>query len=133
MSAIDFKQDLEFDKVLELIANKCVSELGKARLMNSTPMFVEEDISHELSLVDETKSIFLSASGLPVWSFSDIRSLLVKIEPLESYLDAQECQQVQNLLEMIAELIQFFVKQENRYPLLQSLVKNLINYQICIN
>jgi len=129
MSTIDFKQDLEFDKVLELIANKCVSELGKARLMNSTPMFVEEDISHELSLVEETKSIFLSASGFPVWSFSDIRSLLVKIEPLESYLDTQECQQVQNLLEMIAELIQFFVKQENKYPLLQSLVKNLDELQ----
>jgi len=125
MSSLEVRQNLEFEKVLGFIANKCVSELGIARLKNTQLMYHAEDISVELNTVEETKSIFLSESGLPVWSFSDIRPLLAKIEPLDSHLDVQECQQIQNLLEIISELIRFFEKHDGKYPLLYSITHNL--------
>ncbi len=125
MESIELKENLEFEKVLDIVSGKCVSELGIARIMNTEPMYQSKDILDELNKVDETKSVFIAESGLPVWSFTDIRPLLSQIEPLDSHLDAQECQQIQNLLEMIAEVLRFFQKQEGKYPLLNNIIKNL--------
>ncbi len=125
MNTKEVSENLEFSKVLEFISKKCVSDLGIARLLNTTAMIEPDDITDELSRVEETKSIFLTESGLPVWAFSDLRPLLAKIEPLDSHLDAQECQQIQNMLEITTEVIRFFEKQEGRYPMLKHVIKNL--------
>jgi len=125
MGLTELKQNLEFDKILDHIGGKCVSDLGKSRLLNSTPFYIQKDLDLELKKVDEIKSIFISESGLPIWSFIDIRPLLNKIEPLESHLDPQECQQVQNLLELVSEIDKFIIKQENKYPVITNLASDL--------
>jgi len=125
MTGTELKLNLEFDKTLEYIAVKCVSELGKLRLLNSDLYLNREELYTCLTRVEEVKQILTAESGMPIWSFSDIRTLLHKIEPAESYLEPAECQLVQNLLELTAELCNFFDKFGDKYPNLDTLVTEL--------
>jgi DNA mismatch repair protein MutS2 len=109
---LDSDHTLEFDKVLEFISLKCVSELGKIRLKNSQPIDDELLLKNTLKEVSEAKEVYISEGGIPVWSFDDIRLLLNKIEPLDSYLDIADCQKVQNFLEVSESVSNFFEKKE---------------------
>jgi len=115
------KSSLEFDKIIEEISDKCVSQTGKARLRNSAPLFDIKRLRDILHQIQEMRDIFLSEGGLPIWEFSDIRSLLNKIEPIDSYLEVHDCLKVQNIAEVTADIDKFFNKTEDKYP-------NLINF-----
>ncbi len=101
---------LEFDKVLEFISFKCVSELGKRRLLDSQPFSNRDTLEQALAEVTEAKQIYISEGGIPICAFDDIRILLHKIEPLDSYLEITDCQKIQNFLEIAADIYKFFEK-----------------------
>jgi DNA mismatch repair protein MutS2 len=110
---LDSDQILEFSKVLEFISTKCVSDLGRARLLNSRPLNEYQHLSNTLIEVSEAKEIYVSEGGIPIWLFDDIRSLINKIEPLDSYLEVADCQKVQNFLEVSASVHTYFQKRED--------------------
>jgi DNA mismatch repair protein MutS2 len=117
-------KNLEYHTILEYISVKCVSESGKNRLQNSEIILDKNRLEHNLKEVSELKELYLIEKKIPLWSFQDIRSMLHKIEPFNSYLEAAECQEVQNLLRISGELDRFFKKQAGKYPLLnQSAIK----------
>ncbi len=109
---------LEFDKVLDFISIKCVSELGKRRLLDSQPFSDRETLEQALAEVTEAKQIYMSEGGIPLCAFDDIRILLNKIEPLDSYLEITDCQRFQNFLEIAADVYNFFEKHRETCPLL---------------
>jgi DNA mismatch repair protein MutS2 len=109
---LDSDQTLEFNKVLEFIGLKCVSDLGKIRLHNSQPIDDKQQLNNTLKEVSEAKEIYVSEGGIPLWSFDDIRSLLNKVEPIDSYLEISDCQKVQNFLEVSDSVFTFFQKKE---------------------
>jgi len=109
---LDSEHTLEFDKVIDFISSNCVSELGKFRLKNSHPIDEETKLTKTLKEVSEAKELYISEGGIPIWSFDDIRPLLNKIEPLDSFLEITDCQKVQNFLEVSASVNTFFKKKE---------------------
>ena len=118
-------QNLEFLKVLENISTKCISELGRMRLNNSSPFDDQDQLSLALNEVSEAKEIFLAEGGLPLWSFDDIRIYLNKVEPLESYLESQDCLKIQNVLEICADLVRFNKNHHEKYKAIAKIVSNL--------
>jgi DNA mismatch repair protein MutS2 len=101
---------LEFDKVLDFISIKCVSELGKRRLLDSQPFSDRETLEQALAEVTEVKQIYITEGGIPICAFDDIRILLNKIKPFDSYLEITDCQSVQNFLEIASDICDFFKK-----------------------
>jgi len=118
----DIRFHLEFDKILAIIGTKCFSELGKTRLQNSQPIDDPAKLTESLERISEVRDILTYDSALPIWTFTDIRLLLNKIEPMASYLDPEECQEVQNMLEIARELVRFFDGRPEKYPRLKKLV-----------
>jgi len=135
----ELRYHLEFDKILEIISSKCFSELGRIRLQNSRPFTDRAELVESLGRVHEAKEILDHDAALPIWAFTDIRILLKKIEPMESYLDPEECQQILNLIDIAQELAKFFKQRLGKYPNLEKLsarintldnIKKLINNTI---
>jgi DNA mismatch repair protein MutS2 len=108
--------NLEFDRILDIVSQSCTSEMGKLRLRNSRVFADAAALQQALIQVAESRSIIETDGGMPIWAFEDLRSLLNKIEPLESFLEPPECQQVQNFLEICGSVEKFFVKHGERYP-----------------
>ncbi len=121
----DTLTNLEFEKVLEYIASYCASDLGKVRLFNSLPLTDNQLLKNVLAEVTEAKEIYAVEGGIPLWYFDDVRPLLHKIEPLESYLEVKDCQHIQNVLDLSAALQKFFKTKKEKYPLLFQLASVL--------
>lgn len=119
------KNALEFDKIIDDIALKCVSETGKNRIRNAAPFMDQDDLKETLNRITEMREIFTVDGGLPIWEYHDVRILLNKIEPAESYLEIPDCIHVQNLLEVLSDIRSFFKKVHNKYPHLQNLVRDI--------
>ena len=112
------KETLEFDKMVEFIAQKCVSETGKARLINSEPILDRKTLRRVLDQVGEMRQLYRYEGGLPIWHFADLRVFLAKIEPAESYLSVQDFLALQNFLELIQEIASFSKKITGKYAVL---------------
>lgn len=118
------KSTLGFDKVLNLIAQNAVSELGKQTIKNSAPIIDRPTLEKELGALNELLNIHKKIGLLPLYSFSDLRILLNKIEPANSFLDVKECLQVKNLLEIASDLKRFFKNPDLAGGRLQTLINN---------
>ena len=103
-------KNLELDIILDHISNSCNSDISKARLNNSELIYNSTELKTRMYEISETKEIYQAEAGLPLWSFTDIREMLHKIEPIGSFLEIADCQAVQNLLDIGIELKHFFNK-----------------------
>ncbi len=116
---------LEFNKVVEAIAQKCVSETGRSRLKNSRPFSDAKALQKTLEQISELREIYLTDGGFPIWDFTDVRILFAKIEPQESFLEIEQFVKLQDFLELTAEIKQFEKKNGEKYPLLSRLIRSL--------
>ncbi len=119
------KITLEFDKIISYIALKCVSETGRLRLSGSPVLFNKEYLTQALAQVQEMRDVYEVDGGFPIWEFIDVRRLLAKIEPAESYLAIEDFLKLQSFLELVKEILQFDKKFSEKYSLLHNIIKKL--------
>lgn len=115
------KNYLEFDNIINYIAENCVSEVAKVRLKNSELIFDRFELEKNLAEVSETKEVYQAEGGLPIWSFMDMREILHKIEPMGSFLEISDCQAVENFLDICKELSRYFEKYAGRFSHLEQI------------
>ncbi len=121
------REPLEFDKILDIVAAKCVTGNGRARVKSVTPAADPVTLQRLLDEVQDMRDVYAVEGGFPIWEFKDIRVLLNKIEPSESYLEVKEFIELQNFLDLVREARQFGEKTEQKYPALQAILKRLIS------
>ncbi len=119
------REILEFDKILEIVAGRCVTEVGKARLKSVRPVHDAAYLQRLLDEVRDMRDVYLIDGGFPIWEFKDIRVYLNKIEPAESYLEVKEFIELQNFLDLVSEALQFKQKIEEKYPDLRRILERL--------
>lgn len=119
------KSTLEFDKILNHISFFCVSESGKQRLLNVIPYEDQNILREVLAQIQDMREVYQFEGGFPLWAFKDIRQLLNKIEPEQSYLDVPDLMEIKNFLEIISEIKQFQKKLAEKYLALQRVIKDI--------
>lgn len=117
--------NLEFNRILSLIAEKCSSDSGKQRLLSIQPQSSKEKLALLLKEVDEARQIVDSGDRIPVRYFKDIRLLLNQIEPAGSFLETKECQDIQEFLDISNAVALYFDKQPERFPALKNLADRI--------
>ncbi|RLD16733.1 hypothetical protein DRI50_01110 [candidate division KSB1 bacterium] len=120
------REPLEFDKIIDIVAAKCVTENGKARLKAITPAEDPVLLRRLLDEVQDMRDVYVVEGGFPIWEFRDVRVLLNKIEPSESYLEIKEFIELQNFLDLVRDARQFSEKNAEKYPALQAILQRLI-------
>ena len=119
------RENLEFDRILDWIAGRCVTQNGRLRLKNLQPFNQADSLTQALAEVQDMRDVLQVEGGFPLWNFGDVRLLLNKIEPVESFLEIKEFLELQNFLELTREGLQFRQKMEEKYPALQNILKQL--------
>ena len=118
---------LEFQKIIGSISGKCVSETGRERLKNSTPLMDVAQLEETLAQISEMREVYISDGGLPIWDFIDVRQLFSKIEPDESYLEIDQFFSLQSFLELVEEIILFAKKHSDKYVSLNHIFNKLVS------
>lgn len=78
---------LEYDKLKNLLSEYAVSELGRERISDMTPITDKHEIQIQLSLCSEAKELYQRLKGLPLDGLKDIRDILWQSKKPGSVLD----------------------------------------------
>ena len=125
----NFEQKIEFDKIRQLIANKCLSTLGKEKVDEIRFLSDILTITEKLKQTDEFVHILQEEDAFPANYFMDVRHALGRIRPEGAFLDEKELFDLKRSLQTIADITHFFKKQndndEKKYPTLTSLAEDI--------
>lgn len=119
------KTALGLDTIFSIISDNCVSQLGKESIFNLNPSTERTELHYNLSLLDDISKMIEKNGRLPLRFFTDIRILLNQIEPQNSFLEIKECQEVQNFLEIVDDLITYIKSQELEENSVVTLIEDL--------
>jgi len=121
----NFEQKTEFDRIRQLIDNKCISELGKELV---SEMGFSNDISlivRKLEHTDEFMRILRDGEAFPGDYFIDMRYSLKRIRPEGTFLEEREFFDIKRSLQTIYDIVIFFRNDKDddtiKYPALAEL------------
>lgn len=124
----NFEQKIGFDKIRQLISEKCLSSLGKERVDSISFSAKEEIVNNELQQTDEFVRILHGDREFPANYFIDVRYSLNRIRPEGTFLDEKELFDLKRSLQTISDIIRFFHPDKETdliYPALTELAGNI--------
>jgi len=118
---------LEFNKILELLALFCISELGRELILSLQPMTELEPILQAQALTTEGRELLRLEPLADLGGWSDIR-LEVQRAGQGAVLEPRELLAVAQTMEASRRCKNFFTGRQERYPLLSQIGLNAGNF-----
>ena len=127
MQAIHSKtlQDLEFPTVLEQLAARCTTELGKAVALEISPLTDETALRNQLGQTSEYLASFTNENRIPNHGFDAITKELQLLQIENTVLEVSGFRRIAHLCTAISLHKKFFKKFKEYYPLLFETVDTL--------
>ena len=127
----NFEQKTGFDKIRQLISEKCLSLLGKERVDDIRFLSDIKTISEKLEQTYEFVCILQEENSFPADYFIDVRHSLKRIRPEGTFLDEKELFDLKRSLQTIYDITRFFKvrkdeeNEERDYPALTLLAGDI--------
>ncbi len=118
-------QDLEFPTVLQQVASRCNTELGKEAAMEIEPLPTKEEILRELGKTSEYLGSFISENRIPNHGFDSISNDLKLLKIENTTLELSGFRRIASLCNTVATHQKFFKKFKEYYPLLHESASTL--------
>lgn len=118
----NFEQKIGFDRIRQLLASNCLSEIGKEKVDAVSFQSNFETIQHLTELVNEFLIILREYDNFPTSHFYDLRKGLQKIRIEGTYLEVVELFNLRRSLETLNGIVNFFRGEAgDRFPSLKAL------------
>lgn len=112
--------DLEFNTVLQQVAARCITDLGKDRAKKIAPLFEIDAIQYVLGQTAEYLSSFESENTIPNHGFETIENELRLLKIENTTIEIAGFQKIVGICKAIALHKKFFKKFKVYFPLLHS-------------
>lgn len=129
----DVRLNLEFDKLLNQISDKNTGTVAKSRIQNSDIILDSDKLKRVLNEIEEAKILILSEGSFPVNVYEDMRAYLNLIEPMGSFLEIKQVQDVYNFLSICTDIRSFVLKHKDKCPSLAVKAENIISLTNIMN
>ena len=122
----DLFKKLEFDKVLELLGEYCLGELGKKEVAKIVPGTGITAIERKLKEVHEFKQTIEQSDWFPLSTYNDVSEEL-KMLAIEDYVLSEEAiKNINRVLKLVKNIFSFFnnsrkINYSNLFAIIQSL------------
>lgn len=126
----NFEQKIGFDKIRQLIQEKCLSPLGTERADEMSFSTSFEFIQSQLFQTEEFVRIIRDEDEFPDNYFFDVRQSIRKIRVEGTYLDESELFDLRRSLDTIRAIIRFLNPEDDeiKYPHLKELSGNILTF-----
>ncbi|BFP43309.1 DNA mismatch repair protein MutS [Flavobacteriaceae bacterium GF1] len=111
-------QDLEFPTVLEQLAARCTTELGKESAMELEPLTHQETLMQQLGQTSEYLASFFNENRIPNHGFDAITKELKLLQIENTVLEVSGFRRIAHLCTTTSLHKKFFKKFKEYYPLL---------------
>ncbi|WP_297091305.1 Smr/MutS family protein [uncultured Draconibacterium sp.] len=116
----NFEVKIGFDRIRELLNNKCISTMGSEWVAEMQFQTSHETILQQLNEVDEFCRIVREFDSFPATHFYDLRDALQKIRLEGRFLEPAELFDLKRSLESVRAIVNFFNKQDEEvFPILK--------------
>lgn len=109
-------QDLEFNIVLNKVAERCKTALGAELALKITPQFHKASLQNALQLTNEYLSSYENENQLPTPYFDDITKEISYLGIENSFLEIESFLKIVRLTKTTKELLIFLKKFKSYYP-----------------
>ena len=120
---------LEFDKIIEHLAQLPVSPLGQKLILQIKPLSEPAFITQKLNETSELRDILDFDDPFPLSGLQDITEQLSKLNIHGTFLSTEELVQISRTLEVARKINMYFIDREDKYPLLFRLVKQISTFK----
>jgi DNA mismatch repair protein MutS2 len=125
----NFETKIGFDKIRNLLKEKCLSDLGKELVDGLQFKNDFSQINEELSLVNEFVVILQEMDNFPTNYYFDLREALTKIRIEGRFLETEELFDLKRSLETISGIVRFLKQaKEGQFPFLKQLLSGVQVY-----
>lgn len=127
----NFEQKIEFTRVRQLVADRCLSTLGREKVEEMHFSVSHEEIVTSLSRTEEFVRILQEEDSFPADHFYDMRSVLRHIRVEGSWIDLSALFELRRSLQTINGIVSFLQRDEEKgpkYPYLLALTGNVTTY-----
>ncbi|MDL2215251.1 endonuclease MutS2 [Dysgonomonas sp. OttesenSCG-928-M03] len=127
----NFEYKIGFDKVRDLVTQKCLSTLGEEKVVEMTFSADYLTIQEQLSQTEEFIRIIQEVDDFPVSHFFDVRPALKNIRIEGTWLDESAVFDLRRSLQTIKDIVGFLTKEDEEntpYPHLQKLAGEVLIY-----
>lgn len=122
----DLYEKLEFDKILHLLEEACLGDLGKAKVQEIKPEVEKVIIERKLGEVNEYKLSIEEKDDFPIGTYSDISEDLRRLEVVDYVLPEEGLQRINRILISIRDIFKFFNGARKKiYPLLYENIRHI--------
>ncbi len=129
----NFESKIGFDKIRELLKNRCLSTLGKELVDQIHFSSNFKQLTFDLSLVNEFVVIIRETENFPTSYYFDLREALTKIRIEGRFLEVQELFDLKRSLETITGIVRFLKQtREEQFPCLKQLLAGVQVYPYVI-
>jgi len=120
----DIFSKLEFDKVLKLVENECMGDLGRKAVKKIQPLTDPQVIDRRLEEVLEFKRGREQNSRLPIAAYTDISEDLKYLEVPDYVLPVESLQRINTIMLLLREIFRYFTDDRREaYPTLFDIIR----------
>src|SRR5690606_7167068 len=121
-------QDLEFNTVLQQLAGRCSTELGKENVLELAPLDTKETILDRLGQTSEYLASFANDNRIPGHNFDAISHELKLLKIENTTLEVIGFRRIGSICNTVTTHIKFFLKFKEYYPVLFEVSKAITLY-----
>ncbi|MEP2024658.1 MAG: endonuclease MutS2 [Reichenbachiella sp.] len=122
----DIEVKLGFDKVRQLVKDRCLSTLGEDFVDKLSLITNTSKINDWMDQTREFTHILTSGSSFPQSNYTDISPALKRSEVPGSFLDEEDFFDVKLVLDTLLKMLDFFEQHKEDYPVLVSRVSHIV-------
>ncbi|MFC4818352.1 endonuclease MutS2 [Flavobacterium sp. GCM10023249] len=111
-------QDLQFQTVLETIAELCITDIGNEKAQHIAPIRDKEELMQSLLQTSEYRASFDNNNALPNHGFEPITNEIKFLAIEDSFLELASFRKIHSISENTNLLLQFLKKFQDYYPAL---------------
>jgi len=127
------EEKLGFDRVREMICNRCQSELASSIAVEEEFSADEYEIRHRLLLTEEMRLIVMFEDGFPTSGYIDTLDFLLPLQGEHSSIDLINIRKLKTMLETVSRLVRFFdMAQKGMYPNLRKMTSSIIPFPLVL-
>ena len=126
-------QDLEFNTVLQVISERCNTEIGKHKALEILPFSDTNLLMNALMQTSEYVSSFTNNNGIPNHGFDNLTNDIKFLGIEDSFLEVGSFRKLATLSETVNVLLLFFKKFHDYYPKLNEKAAQVEYTKLIIN
>ncbi len=116
---------LEFPKVLNLIAGKALTLLGKEEILKIRPLFEKEAIESKLTEISQMKDIVNFGDPFPLVRVEDPREIIKKATVPEIFLEPSEFLLLKSFVQCVGDLHGYSKEERSKFPAIDAYLSKL--------